>query len=63
MPATPRFWLYDGNTLVGVVIVGLNEGAIVTVDTTNDFNRLVISNYDNVASRARRRRADASGRP
>ncbi|KOY08388.1 immunoglobulin-like domain-containing protein [Bradyrhizobium diazoefficiens] len=41
--------VYDGNTLVGVVIVGLNEGATVTVDTSNDFNRLVISNYDNVA--------------
>ncbi|WP_244550347.1 DUF5801 repeats-in-toxin domain-containing protein, partial [Bradyrhizobium sp. cf659] len=41
--------VYDGNTLVGVVIVGLNEGATVTVDTTDDFNRLVISNYDNVA--------------
>ncbi|WP_314946419.1 immunoglobulin-like domain-containing protein, partial [Bradyrhizobium cosmicum] len=41
--------VYDGNTLVGVVIVGLNEGATVTVDTSDDFNRLVISNYDNVA--------------
>ncbi|MBR0858140.1 DUF5801 repeats-in-toxin domain-containing protein, partial [Bradyrhizobium liaoningense] len=41
--------VYDGSTLVGVVIVGLNEGATVTVNTTADFNRLVISNYDNVA--------------
>ncbi|WP_167523438.1 DUF5801 repeats-in-toxin domain-containing protein, partial [Bradyrhizobium sacchari] len=41
--------VYDGNTLVGVVIVGLNEGATVTVDAADDFNRLVISNYDNVA--------------
>ncbi|WP_167532850.1 immunoglobulin-like domain-containing protein [Bradyrhizobium cajani] len=41
--------VYNGSTLVGVVIVGLNEGATVTVNTTADFNRLVISNYDNVA--------------
>ncbi|WP_291865952.1 DUF5801 repeats-in-toxin domain-containing protein [Bradyrhizobium sp.] len=40
--------VYVGAALVGVVVSGLNDGAVVTVNTAADFDRLVVSNYDGV---------------
>jgi hypothetical protein len=40
--------VYQGTTLVGVVVGGLNDGAVVKVDTAADFERLTVSNYDGV---------------
>ncbi|WP_244488718.1 DUF5801 repeats-in-toxin domain-containing protein, partial [Bosea sp. Leaf344] len=47
-----RMAVYDAaGTIIGFVLSGLNEGAKVTVNTTDAFNRLVISNYDGVTAR------------
>ena len=42
--------VYDGATIIGIVISGLDDGAVVTVNTAADFDRLVVSNYDGVTA-------------
>ncbi|MBX3521835.1 MAG: tandem-95 repeat protein [Xanthobacteraceae bacterium] len=41
--------VYSGGTVIGYVISGLDDGARVTVNTADEFNRLNIENYGGVS--------------